>query len=254
MIFFILLGFCVGSFLNVALFRKLNKESIISPRSHCVKCKRKLKFYHLIPVLSFVFLRGRCAFCKEKISLIYPFNECLCALIFAFSFVYIDEFLSALIFALMLSIFLLLAWMDYYLKAVEELWLWLLFFLAFCFDFLINIDFFVLSKLEENFFVRVFLAAGAVFFIKSFINFVKNYKNKDKILESLGDGDVIIIALIFGIFDYKDGFVILFLASVLSLMAFIEIAKQNHALPFVPFLWVAIFLDLCMKVWYEASL
>ncbi|EFN2797275.1 prepilin peptidase, partial [Campylobacter lari] len=69
MIFYILLGLCIGSFINVVIFRSKQKKSIISPRSYCLKCNNTLKFYHLIPILSYVFLKGKCGFCKGKISL-----------------------------------------------------------------------------------------------------------------------------------------------------------------------------------------
>ena len=63
-----ILGLCLGSFYNVVILRSLTGESIVLPPSKCPKCNTRLKPWHNIPVLSYLFLRGRCAFCKEKIS------------------------------------------------------------------------------------------------------------------------------------------------------------------------------------------
>lgn len=70
-----ILGLCLGSFFNVVILRSLSGESIVFPASKCPTCGNKLKPWHNIPVLSYIFLRGRCAFCKEKISIQYPIIE-----------------------------------------------------------------------------------------------------------------------------------------------------------------------------------
>lgn len=72
-----LFGMCIGSFLNVCIVRLPQEESIAYPASHCTKCKHKLKFTDLIPVLSFICLRGRCRYCGEKISKRYALVEFL---------------------------------------------------------------------------------------------------------------------------------------------------------------------------------
>ncbi|EAH5176704.1 prepilin peptidase [Campylobacter lari] len=245
MIFYILLGLCIGSFINVVIFRSKQKKSIVSPRSYCLKCNNTLKFYHLIPILSYVFLKGKCGFCKGKISLIYPFNELICGCLFAFAFYLFENIFEILIFACILAIFLMLSWMDYFLKAVSELWLWILFALAFLFDFLQNG--LKLENIQDSFLFKACFGAGVVFLLKSMINFVKNFKKRDEILESLGEGDVIIIAIIFGIFGYEGAFFILFTASLLCLFGFIKIAKKDYQMPMIPFLFVAILVQLCSE-------
>ena len=82
-----LIGLCMGSFFNVVILRSLSEESIIFPPSKCPKCGKKLKPWHNIPVLSYLFLRGKCAFCKEPISLQYPIIEILTSLLFASCFI-----------------------------------------------------------------------------------------------------------------------------------------------------------------------
>lgn len=69
------LGLVIGSFLNVCIYRIPAKISVAWPPSHCPKCKNKIKWYDNIPVLSYLFLGGKCRSCKEKISLEYPIVE-----------------------------------------------------------------------------------------------------------------------------------------------------------------------------------
>lgn len=77
------LGLCVGSFLNVLILR-LPKNKKITGRSYCLYCKKKLRWYELVPVFSYIFLRGKCYSCKKKISLEYTLVEVLTALFFIF--------------------------------------------------------------------------------------------------------------------------------------------------------------------------
>jgi leader peptidase (prepilin peptidase) / N-methyltransferase len=79
-----LFGLAFGSFLNVCIFRLCSeqKESIVTPGSHCRKCGRPIHWYDNIPVLSYVLLRGRCRSCGARISPIYPVVEGLTAGIF----------------------------------------------------------------------------------------------------------------------------------------------------------------------------
>lgn len=84
--FIFVIGLIVGSFLNVVILRTVSEESIVFPGSKCPKCQTPLKWYHNIPVLSYIFLRGKCAFCHEKISWQYPLVELLTGLVFILMF------------------------------------------------------------------------------------------------------------------------------------------------------------------------
>lgn len=81
-----IVGLCFGSFFNVVILRSLSNESIVFPPSKCPKCGNKLLFWHNIPVLSYILLRGKCYFCKEKISIQYPIIELLTMILFGLSF------------------------------------------------------------------------------------------------------------------------------------------------------------------------
>ncbi|WP_332649374.1 prepilin peptidase [Lysinibacillus sp. 54212] len=78
-------GLVFGSFYNVVGLRVPKKESIVSPPSHCVSCNRQLTVPDLVPVFSFLFLRGKCRSCGAKVSPIYALTEIVTAFLFAFA-------------------------------------------------------------------------------------------------------------------------------------------------------------------------
>ena len=78
-----LLGLMVGSFLNVCIFRIPLGQSIVHPPSRCMKCGNALRWYHNVPVVSWLVLRGRCGFCGEPVSARYPAVELLTGVVFA---------------------------------------------------------------------------------------------------------------------------------------------------------------------------
>jgi len=73
----LVLGLVIGSFLNVVIIRLPQGGSITLPRSQCPNCKELIHWYDNIPILSYVFLRGRCRRCKKRISARYPSVEAL---------------------------------------------------------------------------------------------------------------------------------------------------------------------------------
>ncbi len=86
-LFLFALGASVGSFLNVVVWRWPRGESLISPPSHCPRCQHKLAWRDNIPVFGWIFLRGRCRYCAEPISMRYPIIEAITGLIFVFYYV-----------------------------------------------------------------------------------------------------------------------------------------------------------------------
>ncbi len=85
-IFIFLFGLVFGSFYNVVGLRVPQKESIVHPPSHCTKCQRRLTALDLVPVLSYVFLGGKCRSCGNKISWVYPVIELMTGVLFAFAY------------------------------------------------------------------------------------------------------------------------------------------------------------------------
>lgn len=87
LLFLFILGSIWGSFLNVLIYRSSVNMSPVAGRSICPKCKRTLRWFHNIPLLSFSLLKGRCAYCHKKISYMYPLVEFLTGLFFVWWFV-----------------------------------------------------------------------------------------------------------------------------------------------------------------------
>ncbi|MCL6561072.1 MAG: prepilin peptidase, partial [Firmicutes bacterium] len=80
-------GACAGSFLNVCICRMPAGESVLKPPSHCPSCGKRLRFYDLVPVFSYLFLRGKCRYCGCGISLQYPAVELTTGVLFTLAVV-----------------------------------------------------------------------------------------------------------------------------------------------------------------------
>lgn len=78
----IIFGLCIGSFYNVVALRLLKGQSLVFPPSHCPQCRHRLGVGDLLPLLSYVLLRGRCRYCRAPISVLYPLGEGMTALSF----------------------------------------------------------------------------------------------------------------------------------------------------------------------------
>ncbi len=85
-ILFFIVGGIVGSFLNVCIYRMPRSKSIVSPRSQCVHCGVPIKWHENIPLLSYLFLKGKCGSCKKPISIRYFIVELLTAILFTLLF------------------------------------------------------------------------------------------------------------------------------------------------------------------------
>ena len=83
LILFFLAGIILGSFYNVCIYRIPRDQSVAFPASHCTSCGHALSSADLVPVFSWIFLRGICRYCKSKISVRYPLVESLTGMIFA---------------------------------------------------------------------------------------------------------------------------------------------------------------------------
>src|SRR5436190_4759994 len=81
-VFLFALGACIGSFLNVVVWRLPRGESLSHPPSHCPKCNTKLAWKDNVPIFGWLWLRGKCRYCKEPISARYPIIEAITAAMF----------------------------------------------------------------------------------------------------------------------------------------------------------------------------
>lgn len=87
-LFVFLIGLCVGSFVNVLADRLPRGESVLFGRSHCDYCKRPLRWYELVPLVSYMVSRGRCLRCHKALSLQYPIVELFVGVFFALIYAY----------------------------------------------------------------------------------------------------------------------------------------------------------------------
>ena len=111
--FFVLItGLCIGSFLNVVILRALSGESIVFPASKCPKCQTPLKWWHNIPVVSYLFLKGKCAFCKEKISIQYPIVELVTGMLFLCAFLKFGYSFNTIFSILFICMFVVISVID----------------------------------------------------------------------------------------------------------------------------------------------
>jgi len=76
------IGTTIGSFLNCVIWRSYANESVMKGRSYCPKCRHKLAWFDLVPLFSFIFLRGKCRYCKKTISWQYPAVELATGVLF----------------------------------------------------------------------------------------------------------------------------------------------------------------------------
>ena len=106
-------GLIIGSFINVCIFRIVEEESIVFPASHCKLCNTKLKAKDLIPIFSFLSLRGKCRYCKEKISVQYPLVELFTAILFIIVYLKFGISLEFFKFITFTAILLVIGIIDY---------------------------------------------------------------------------------------------------------------------------------------------
>ncbi len=234
-VFSFVFGAVIGSFLNVLILRLPMGKSIVMPRSFCFSCKTPISWYHNIPIFSYVFLRGKCATCKEKISFQYFLVEILSAFISLFLYLKLGLSYEFLYISLFFYLLISLSFIDFKFKAVPDI----LLLLAFIFSFFAS----SFNMIES--FKNAFLFAGAFVLLNFVLTFyVQNIKArilKDESLktqEALGEGDIPIIAAFGVILGVEGTLVAIFLAAVFAIIPSIyaSFVKKDIQTPFIPYL------------------
>ncbi|MCD7773333.1 MAG: prepilin peptidase [Ruminococcus sp.] len=112
--FIFIFGAIIGSFLNVCIYRLPTGESIVTGGSHCMTCKEKIKKYDLIPIVSYIILKGKCRSCGAKISPRYAVVEALTGVLYVLTFMYfgIDSCVEAVLVCMLLSCLIIVFFMD----------------------------------------------------------------------------------------------------------------------------------------------
>lgn len=234
-IFIFVLGLLLGSFYNVVGIRLLKKESIVKPRSHCPKCNHQLSWYENIPVISYIFLLGKCKNCKEKISLMYPAMELLTAVLFTVSYLLFDLtgqfYISIIISSLVVLIFITdskeMIILDEALIASGIL------------IFIVKIIFEGISPALASISYGLFI----FIFIFSFMIFGNLVFKK----ESLGGGDIKLSFIAGMVLGIPLGIFYVILGSFLAFpyAIYVSIKNEDGVLPFGPFLVASLFLCYC---------
>lgn len=223
-----ILGAVMGSFLGCMGYRIPNKIKTTYPSSFCGICEKQLKWYMNVPILSYLFLRGRCAYCKSKIGIIYFICEVLGALLFLGSFLLFGpskDFLIAIVFICMFIVTIVSDFLYYYISDR------VLIIGSIC---LITINYFFLSM--DNF-LNLILAAIIVFALMYGIKLLGNYMFR---CESLGDGDIKLMAVITLGLGLLNSVIALFFAACTALIFTFFTYKRfkDGLIPFGPFLLI----------------
>jgi leader peptidase (prepilin peptidase)/N-methyltransferase len=250
-VFNFVLGIIFGSFVNVLIERIPKNISIVLPSSYCPACKKTLKWWHNIPLLSWLILKGKCYYCKEKISFLYPAIELACGIIFLLVFLKNPVFYFSIPLSIIFSIFLALSIIDLrYKKVPDSLNLFALTVSLFLYnDYLSTLtSALILSGSFSllRFFVGYYLSVKNSYFLKNRFKKTPWLKNffSDETIEALGEGDIIIAATIGAVLGTKDAFLSVVTASLLAIpfSIYFKISKKETELPFIPFLSSAAFL------------
>lgn len=115
-----LFGISIGSFLNVVILRLPRNESLIKRSSHCMTCGAKIRARDLIPVFSWLALKGKCHSCGEKISPRYPIVESLNGLLFVLTFWFFDINAESIITCILMSLLIIVGFMDWDTMEIDE--------------------------------------------------------------------------------------------------------------------------------------
>lgn len=226
-LFVFVIGTIIGSFLNVLIVRIPKEENVAFPASHCVHCDTPLKPWHNIPLFSWIFLRGRCAFCDAPISVQYPVVELLNGLLFVALFAKMGLSIPTLGIALVFSLLLTLSVIDFYYKMVpDSLNLGALT--------LAIISVWSLPMLVENA-VNALLFAGAFSLLRFYVSYIIKQ-------EAMGEADIMIAATMGALLGVKLTLAAIFLSAVLALPAMLLLRNEtdeSKQVPFIPFLAIA---------------
>lgn len=238
LIIFFILGLVFGSFYNVVGLRLCKRESLVFPSSHCPKCNHKLKFYELVPVFSYIFLKGKCKNCKEKISIMYPVIEFLTGVLFALSYYVYGISPELILSCLLCSLFIIVTVTDLNYYIIPDS----------------IIVFFGISIFIYNIFTKGILDActyvvyGAIMFLLMFsLMKLGNFLFKE---ESLGGGDIKLMAIL--------GMTVKPLVAVLSLSLgaflalpgslYLLIKNKDKIIPFGPFIIGAFIIVMLLGI------
>ena len=225
-LFIFIFSVCIGSFLNVLIYRLPIGEEFVVKRSYCTSCKHELEFYDLIPIFSYLGLRGKCRYCHSKISMMYPFIELLTGIVGVCCYERFGFSTTMCLHFLVFAILIVISVIDIKTMEIPDGCNFVLIVLG-----LIRVFMFGLDLYEHIFY------AGLVAFIIWIINRIKlSFGDGDmKLLFSLGLylGDKVFLVLLFSIF----------FGSIYGLyLLMMKKANKDTIFPFGPFIALGSFV------------
>ncbi len=232
LIYIFILGLLIGSFLNVLIVRIPKDEGVVFGGSHCVSCNTVLKPWHNIPLFSWLFLRGKCSFCKAKISPQYPIVEFLNGIIFLAIFMKFGISAPTLGIALVFSLLLALSVIDFYYKMVPDS-------LNLSALTLAIVSVYSLPMLVESFQHALLFAGGF-----TLLRFYLSYAIKR---EAMGEADIMIAATMGALLGVELTLAAIFISALLALPAMMLLrddTDESKMVPFIPFLAMATFIAM----------
>ncbi len=230
-----LYGLAIGSFLNVLIVRLPDGKKFAFERSVCPQCSSQLKWYHNIPLLSFLFLRGKCAFCRKAISLRYPLVELLNAVVYLYFYHQYGYSYAFGAFALLASALLVIFFIDYDHQIIPDS---------------ITLPGMIVGLLFSltpdgvgiiGGIVGLLVGGGTLYFMAMLGDWL--FKK-----ESMGGGDIKMAAML-GAFLGWQKVILIFMSSALiglivsiALLAISSKLRETRTIPFGPFLAIAAFV------------
>lgn len=235
-------GLCIGSFLNVVILRGLKGEEIVFSSSRCPKCLNKLKWYMNIPVFSYVFLKGKCGFCKEPISKQYPIVELLNCFLYVLTFACFDFSYKTLFVWIILSLFIVMCICDIKEMVIIDLHSYIFFIIA-----LLASSSFGINPIYAIFY------SFLVFILFEYLSLFGLSLIKTRIF---GSGDSLILLGISAMFGLKDIFLIIALSFIIqiffSIPSFIK-KEKNKLVTFLIFYFASAFLISIVLLYFNIS-
>ncbi|MEG1992548.1 MAG: prepilin peptidase [Acetivibrio sp.] len=235
----VLFGMVIGSFLNVCIFRIPKKESIVLPRSHCMDCGCELKWYDLVPVFSYIALRGRCRSCKKKISIQYPIIEGLNGMLYLFVFLANGWKDVSILYCLMSSALIVIAVIDWRTFEIPVS---------------LNVFLLILGVIRVLLDYKHVVTYLAGFFSVSLFLYFLFWITKGR---GIGGGDIKLMAVSGLLLGWQKNLLGFFLACILGSVIHLYRMKrsgENHVLALGPYLAVGIFISALfgetMIQWY----
>lgn len=224
--FFFVIGIIFGSFFNVVGYRVPKKESIIFPHSHCTKCKNKLGLFELIPIFSYIFLGGKCKYCKAEISVVYPLIELLTGLLFFVSYLKFSLSLNLLLSLLFVSLSIIVIVSDVRYMIIPNEFI-IIFYILILIVRIIMVGYIDVVKI---------LLDSLIPFMTLYI--IKLFGDKLFKKETLGGGDIKLMLIVGILLGWGNGILTIFLGTFLAfpIALYYYFKDKKNMLPFGPFL------------------